>query len=101
MVSAILEGKPDKNLILVTGRTHPKLASDVAEQLGIVPSSLTFHLQHLQRAGLITQRRQARQIIYAADYAAMRELLAFLTRNCCGRGESTAFPFCCSQPEKS
>ena len=34
MVSAILEGKPDKNLILVTGRTHPKLASDVAEQLG-------------------------------------------------------------------
>ena len=35
MVSAILEGKPDKNLILVTGRTHPKLAADVAEQLGI------------------------------------------------------------------
>ena len=34
-MSAILEGKPDKNLILVTGRTHPKLASDVAEQLGI------------------------------------------------------------------
>ena len=35
MVSAILEGKPDKNLILVTGRTHPKLAAEVAEQLGI------------------------------------------------------------------
>ena len=35
MVSAILEGKPDKNLILVTGRIHPKLAEDVAEQLGI------------------------------------------------------------------
>ncbi|MDN6272046.1 MAG: ribose-phosphate pyrophosphokinase-like domain-containing protein, partial [Bifidobacterium crudilactis] len=35
MVSTILEGNPDKNLILVTGRAHPKLASDVAEQLGI------------------------------------------------------------------
>ena len=35
MVSAILEGKPDKNLVLVTGRIHPKLAEDVAEQLGI------------------------------------------------------------------
>ena len=35
MVSAILEGKPDKNLILVTGRAHPKLAAEVAEQLGI------------------------------------------------------------------
>ena len=34
-VSAILEGKPDKNLILVTGRAHPKLATDVAQQLGI------------------------------------------------------------------
>lgn len=34
-MSAILEGKPDKNLILVTGRAHPKLAADVAEQLGI------------------------------------------------------------------
>ena len=34
-MSAILEGKPDKNLILVTGRTHPKLAAEVAEQLGI------------------------------------------------------------------
>lgn len=34
-MSAILTGKPDKNLILVTGRTHPKLATDVAEQLGI------------------------------------------------------------------
>ena len=35
MVSAILEGKPDKNLILVTGRAHPRLATDVADQLGI------------------------------------------------------------------
>ena len=34
-MSAILEGKPDKNLILVTGRIHPKLAEDVAEQLGV------------------------------------------------------------------
>ena len=34
-MSAILEGKPDKNLILVTGRAHPKLAAEVAEQLGI------------------------------------------------------------------
>ncbi len=35
MVSAILAGKPDKNLILVSGRTHPKLAANVAAQLGI------------------------------------------------------------------
>ena len=34
-MSAVLEGKPDKNLILVTGRSHPKLAKDVAEELGV------------------------------------------------------------------
>ena len=34
-MSAILEGKPDKNLILVTGRAHPRLAQNVAKQLGI------------------------------------------------------------------
>ena len=34
-MSTLLEGQPDKNLILVTGRAHPRLAQDVAGQLGI------------------------------------------------------------------
>ena len=50
------------------------------------PSSLTFHVQHLHRAGLVTQRRLGRQLIYAADYAAMNGLVGYLTENCCGRG---------------
>ncbi|MDA8051097.1 MAG: helix-turn-helix domain-containing protein [Rhodospirillales bacterium] len=57
----------------------------IAERLGIPPSSLTFHLQQLLHAGLVTQRRQSRQIIYAADFAAMNGLMNFLTANCCGR----------------
>src|SRR5215469_810497 len=61
-------------------------AGVIAEQLGIPPSSLTFHVQHLHRAGLITQRRLSRQLIYAADFAAMNGLVGFLTENCCGRG---------------
>jgi ArsR family transcriptional regulator len=60
--------------------------------LGIPPSSLTFHLQHLHRAGLVTQRRLHRQLIYAADYAAMNGLVLYLTNNCCGRG--SAAPAC-------
>lgn len=62
-------------------------AGNIAEQLGVAPSSLSFHLQQLMHAGLITQRRLGRQLIYAAEYAAMTELLAYLTENCCGRGE--------------
>ncbi len=65
-------------------------AGVIAERLGVPPSSLTFHLQQLQHAGLVTQRRLSRQLIYAADFAAMNGLIAYLTENCCGRGESGA-----------
>ena len=58
----------------------------IAVRLGIPPSSLTFHLQQLLRAGLVTQRRVSRQLIYAADFTAMNGLVAYLTENCCGQG---------------
>ncbi len=59
-------------------------AGRIAERLGLAPSSLTFHLQHLVHAGLIVPRRVSRQIIYAADFAAMNALIGYLTENCCG-----------------
>src|SRR5580658_8516373 len=46
-------------------------AGRIAERVGLVPSSLTFHLQNLQRGGLITQRREGRQLIYSADFSAI------------------------------
>ena len=68
----------------------------VAERLGIRPSSLTFHLQQLFRARLITQRRASRQVIYATNFEAMNSLVAYLTQNCCGQ-KSCATPAC--EPE--
>lgn len=68
----------------------------IAERLGIAPSSLTFHLQHLQRAGLIVQRRLSRQLIYAADFDQMNALVGFLTENCCG-GKDRSCPPCVGQ----
>ena len=61
-------------------------AGAIAEAVGLVPSSLTFHLQQLMHAGLITQRRVSRQLIYATDFSAMNALMGYLTENCCGRG---------------
>src|ERR1700683_1587573 len=58
-------------------------AGRIADRVGLVPSSLTFHLQNLQRAGLITQRRASRQLFYSADFTAMNELIGYLTENCC------------------
>ena len=65
----------------------------IAERLGVPPSSLSFHLRALQNAGLITQRRLSRQLIYAADFAAMNALVSYLTKNCCGSGEACV-PVC-------
>jgi DNA-binding transcriptional ArsR family regulator len=74
-------------------------AGRIAERMGLVPSSLTFHLQNLQRGGLITQRREGRQLIYSADFTAMTALVGYLTDKCCV--ESTAE--CCPpvRPPKS
>ena len=59
-------------------------AGEIAERLKMPPSSLTFHLQQMHRAGLVTQRRLGRQLIYAADFTSMNGLLGYLTENCCG-----------------
>jgi ArsR family transcriptional regulator len=72
-------------------------AGAIAERMGLVPSSLTFHLQNLQRAGLITQRRLSRQLFYAADFTVMSALVAYLTKNCCG-GTEACGPACKPAP---
>ena len=58
-------------------------AGQVGERLGIPSATLSFHLNQMRHAGLISSRRESRSIIYAADYEAMNELMAYLTDNCC------------------
>ena len=69
-------------------------AGIIGERVGLVPSSLTFHLQSLQRAGLITQLRASRQLIYSADYRVMNELVGYLTDKCCSVSGETCAPDC-------
>src|ERR1700679_1543086 len=59
-------------------------AGTIGQRIGLLPSSLTFHLQNLQRAGLITQRRESRQLFYSVDFSVMNGLVGYLTENCCG-----------------
>ena len=58
-------------------------AGDIAAHMQLAPSSLSFHLGHLERAGLIASRREQRHIIYTANLGGMRSLLSFLTEDCC------------------
>lgn len=64
----------------------------IAEATGMAPATLSFHLAHLSRVGLIAGQREGRFIRYAANYGAMDDLLAFLTQNCCQGQQGSCFP---------
>jgi DNA-binding transcriptional ArsR family regulator len=58
-------------------------ASAIGEKVGIAAPTLSFHLAHLSRVGLIKGRQEKRFIYYSANYPLMDDLLCFLTTNCC------------------
>lgn len=62
---------------------------ELGKRLGVSSATLSFHLKELANAGLVTQERSGRNLIYRADYAAMNGLLAYMTENCC-RGAACA-----------
>lgn len=55
----------------------------MAEQLGVAPSALSFHLKELAHAGLVSSEARGRNLIYRAHIARMNALLAYLTEHCC------------------
>jgi DNA-binding transcriptional ArsR family regulator len=63
-------------------------AGEIADQVGISASNTSFHVKELDRAGLLRATRVGRYIRYAVDVEGMRELLTYLTEDCCqGRPE--------------
>lgn len=69
--------------LLVVAGPQGMNASAIGEQLGMPPATLSFHLAHLSRVGLIRGQRESRFIHYSADFETMDDLIAFLTDNCC------------------
>lgn len=59
-------------------------AGRIAEAVGCAPSTLSFHLGHLERTGLVRSQRRAQSILYAAVPETLGHLTAFLTEECCG-----------------
>ncbi|MEK8046445.1 ArsR/SmtB family transcription factor [Ideonella margarita] len=55
----------------------------LAEALALPAATLSFHLKELTHAGLVSQERVSRNVVYRAAFEHMHELLAFLTENCC------------------
>ena len=59
-------------------------AGEIGDRLGLPSPTLSFHLNQLRFAGLVTSRRASRSIIYTANFKVMNDLLLYLTENCCG-----------------
>ena len=87
--------------LLVTAGPDGLPAGTIGEAVGASSSNVSFHLSHLERAGLIQSRREARSVIYTADYPSLSRLVEFLMRDCCqGHPEVcnpavTALAACC------
>jgi DNA-binding transcriptional ArsR family regulator len=69
--------------LLVEAGEQGLFPGEMGAQLGMAPATLSFHLAHLSRVGLVKGQKEGRFIRYLTDYGAMDELIAFLTRNCC------------------
>jgi ArsR family transcriptional regulator len=82
--------------LVVTG-PEGMAAGEIAQQLGLSPSSLSFHLKDLSHADLVRSRQEGRFVIYTADFGAMTDLIGFLTENCCAGATCAAsdLPDCC------
>ncbi|MBI3285497.1 MAG: helix-turn-helix transcriptional regulator [Burkholderiales bacterium] len=80
--------------LLVQAGPQGLAASKISEQVGIPPSSLSFHLKELSHAELLTPRQDGRYIIYAVNFDTMNQVLGFLTENCCAG--ATADAACCT-----
>lgn len=58
-------------------------AGALSDELGIPHNTLSFHLNHLSNAGIVTSRREGRSVIYAASFDTVRNLIGFLVKDCC------------------
>ena len=74
--------------LLVCAGEEGMAAGEIAEELDVPPATLSFHLKELANAGLISQVRSGRSIIYSLKVESMNSLMEFLMQDCCqGRPE--------------
>ncbi|SEP25599.1 helix-turn-helix transcriptional regulator [Pseudomonas sp. Snoq117.2] len=72
---------------LVVAGTDGLTPSQLADQLEVSRSNLSFHLKELATAGLVSVEQQGRNLIYRAAYDQMNALLGYLTEHCCAGGD--------------
>jgi ArsR family transcriptional regulator len=69
--------------LLVQAGAEGMASGEIADALKVPATRMSFHLAGLERAGLVTTRREGRRILYSVSFVRMRSLLAFLMEDCC------------------
>ena len=72
---------------LVIAGQEGSTPGELGEYLGVPNATLSFHLKELMHAGLISQERNGRNLIYRVEFSQMNGVLAYLTENCCQGAE--------------
>lgn len=67
-------------------------AGDIALRLDVPANTMSSHLAILSRAGLVTSQRRSRSIVYRANIEALRALMLFLAKDCCGGRDDLCAP---------
>lgn len=78
--------------LLVARGPQGMAAGQVADKLKVPPATLSFHFKALSHAGLVESRQESRYIFYAANFAVMNGMVAYLTENCCGGNPDACMP---------
>lgn len=105
-LSAIAQdGRLELFRLLVEAGPDGMAAGDIARSMKVPPNTASAQLLVLSNAGLVRARRDGRSIIYAINFEAMRDLLVFLTADCCGGRPEMCAPLaniasraCCETP---
>ncbi len=69
--------------LLVVAGPEGMAAGALGTKLSAASPKMSFHLSHLEQAGLIASRRDGRSIRYSIQAAALSGLIGFLLRDCC------------------
>jgi DNA-binding transcriptional ArsR family regulator len=77
---------------LVVAGPQGLLPGSMVETLGVPATTLSFHLKELMHAGLVSQERSGRNLIYRAEFSCVNLLLAYLTANCCQGADTCIAP---------